>query len=252
MQKAIELQVKGMTLRGMEHVPAQKEGEQLPAVILFHGFTGNTSGSHQLLVKLSRALDQRGVACFRYDFLGNGESDGAHEDMTVSGEIEEAQAILDAVRNDPRIDANRVSLLGISMGGLVASVVGGLRPDQVEKLVLLCAAGNMYELTKDMVEASLAIPDLRYFDQGGYLIGRAFGEDVRQLDVFERAKAFQGDVLLVHGTKDPTVPFEMSSRYQREVYGGRAVLHPVEGADHTFNKLEWEQDVIESVVRFLA
>lgn len=252
MQKAIELQVNGMTLRGMEHVPAHREGEKLPAVLLFHGFTGNISAMHGMFVKLSRELEKNGIAAFRYDFLGNGESDGDHREMTVSREIEEAQEILDSVRQDPRIDPERVSLLGISLGGLVASVVGGLRHDQVDKLALLCAAGNMYELVKDMVEASLAIPDLVYVDHGGYLIGRAFGEDIKLLDVFAEAKAFQGDVLLVHGTKDLMVPFEMSKTYQEMVYGGRALLHAVEGADHTFNKHEWEQEVIRTVVQFLT
>jgi pimeloyl-ACP methyl ester carboxylesterase len=141
-QKAIELVYRGQTLRGMEHVP-EVSGDKVPAVVLYHGFTGNKLEPHRMFLKISRALEESGVAAFRYDFLGSGESDGNFEEMTVSKEVAEAHAILDSVKQDPRIDPERVMLLGMSMGGLVASLVAGDRPADVAKLMLLCPAGDM-------------------------------------------------------------------------------------------------------------
>jgi pimeloyl-ACP methyl ester carboxylesterase len=252
MQEAIKLEYQGKILRGMEHVPERKEGERLPAVILYHGFTGTKLEPHRIFLKICRRLEAMGIACFRYDFLGSGESDGNFEEMTVSGEIAEAHAILDSVRQDPRIDPERVTLLGMSMGGLVASVVAGERPQDVHKLILLAPAGEMYDLIRDLVDGVLAIPDLQVYDYNGNLIGRAFAEDVKTLNVFERASGFQGDVLLIHGTDDPTVPSRVSQEYQKRCYGGRAVLHLIEEADHTFNKAVWEQDVIEKICEFMS
>src|ERR1700737_4360766 len=83
MQRAIELVYNGMTLRGMEHIPHASSNEKLPAVILFHGFTGNKLEPHRLFLKISRALEQLGFACFRFDFLGSGESDGNFEVFPV-------------------------------------------------------------------------------------------------------------------------------------------------------------------------
>ncbi|MBL0388198.1 alpha/beta fold hydrolase [Tumebacillus sp. ITR2] len=248
MQEAIHLSFNGMTLRGMEHVPPHAPGEKLPAVILFHGFTSNKLEQHRLFWKLSRELEEAGVAAFRYDFLGSGESDGHFEDMTVSGEIAEAHAILDSVRQDLRIDPTRIVLLGMSMGGLVASVVAGDRPQDLRDLVLLCPAGNMYDIVKPVVDMHLANPELKVLDYGGNLIGRAFGEDVRVMNVYDRAKNYTGEVLLVHGTRDSTVPFTVSQRYIETCYGDRAELHPIEGADHTYNKHEWEREVLDTVV----
>lgn len=252
MQKAITLVHRGMTLRGMEHIPEQAQGP-LPAAILFHGFTGTKVEPHRLFVKLSRALEARGVAAFRYDFLGSGESDGNFEDMTVSGEVEEAHAILDSVRRDPRINPNRVSLIGLSMGGLVASLVAGDRPQDVHRLVLLAPAGTMLELVLGMVrQAGVDVAKADVFDHGGDLVGRAFAEDLMRLSVYPRAAHYQGPVLILHGSNDETVPPEASHRYVRESYGERAELHLIDGADHTFNKFEWEQEVIRRVCDFLA
>ncbi|MGB8956586.1 MAG: alpha/beta fold hydrolase [Tumebacillaceae bacterium] len=252
MQQAITLEYQGMTLRGMEHVPEQRAGERLPAVILYHGFTGNKLEGHRLFLKISRALANNGYAAFRYDFIGSGESDGDFEDMTVSKEIAEADAILDSVRNDPRIDPDRVILLGMSMGGLVASVLAGDRPQDVHKLVLLCPAGNVYEFVKPMLDAYLADPSLQVVDWGANLVGRAFGEDVKTLDVYGRAQRYPGEVLLIHGTNDPTVPFAVSGLYKERCYGERVTIHPIEGADHTFNKHQWEQEVLRTITSFLS
>jgi pimeloyl-ACP methyl ester carboxylesterase len=253
MQRAITLQHRGMTLRGMEHVPEQASTQPVPAAILFHGFTGTKVEPHRLFVKLSRALEARGIAAFRYDFLGSGESDGNFEDMTVSGEVEEAHAILDSVRQDPRVNPDKVSLVGLSMGGLVASLVAGDRPADVHKLVLLAPAGTMLDLVLGMVQsAQVDVERTEVFDHGGNLVGRAFVEDLLKLSVYPRAANYTGPVLILHGSRDETVPLEASHRYVRESYGDRAQLHLIEGADHTFNKLEWEQEVIHRVCDFLS
>ncbi|UOF88785.1 alpha/beta hydrolase [Fodinisporobacter ferrooxydans] len=251
MQKAIELLHNGMTLRGMEHIPKLRDEEKLPAVILFHGFTANKLQEHRMFLKLSRSLENLRIACFRFDFLGSGESDGDFEDMTVSKELEEAKAILQFVRQDPRIDPHRISLLGLSLGGLVASVLAGDHPAEIDKLVLLAPAGNMYEIIQDMAHAYLANPDLKVIDIGGNLVGRAFPEDLKTIAVFERAAHFQGQVLLIHGMKDASVPYQIADIYRERSYGSRLTVKWIEDADHTFNKYEWEKELLETVCVFL-
>jgi uncharacterized protein len=250
MQKAITLNHQGKTLRGMEHIPDFAKGS-VPVVILFHGFTGTKLEPHRLFLKISRALEQEGIASFRFDFLGSGESDGNFEEMTASTEIAEANTILNFVKKDSRIDSSQVTLLGLSMGGLVASVLAGDRPEDIHKLILLAPAGNMYEIIKDAAEAYLAHPGLKVVDYYGNLVGREFAEDLRTLDVFERARHYEGEVLLVHGTKDPTVPCEVSSMYQEQSYEGRAKIHFIAEADHTFNRYEWETELISEICSFI-
>lgn len=251
MQHAISLEVDGRTLRGMEHVPARNNGEQVPAVILFHGFTGTKLEPHRLFWKVSRALEAVGVASFRFDFSGSGESDGHFEDMTVSQEIREAGAILDFVRQDPRIDRDRISLLGLSLGGVVASILAADRPGDVHRLALLAPAGNIRDIVMMMARDISITSDTRVYDHGGNLVGMGFAEDVAVLDPYQRASAYTGPVLIVQGTADVTVPRQVAERYRDEVYSERAQLHLIEGANHTFDRSDWETDLIGAVVNFV-
>lgn len=253
MQKAIELRVNGLTLRGMEHMPDTANADNaVPAAILFHGYTGTHIEPHRLFVKISRALEAVGIAAFRFDFTGSGDSDGDFEEMTASGEIRDAKAILAMVKADPRIRSEAVNLIGLSMGGFIAGVTAGDMPGDVDKLVLLAAAGNFRDLVGYARQHLGVDANASVYDDNGNLVGRCLYDDVIHIDGFERAKPFQGPVLLVHGTNDASVPYEVSLQYQREVYGDRAELHLMEGADHTFNNHVWECEVISHIVSFLA
>jgi pimeloyl-ACP methyl ester carboxylesterase len=251
MQRAVELLSHGAVLRGMEHIPAEAPGK-LPAVILFHGFTGNRLEPHRMFLKISRMLETIGYASFRFDFMGSGESDGNFEDMTLSTEIADGNAILDWVRADSRIDPDRVSLLGLSMGGLVASLIAGERPQDVERLILLAPAGNMPSIVQHMQSTQPLASEADVFDYGGNLVGRAFAEDFKDLDVYGRAKRYTGPVLLIHGSHDETVPYQVSEQYRDLAYGSNATLRIVQGANHTFDSQRWEGEVMDAIRAFLA
>ncbi len=240
----------------MEHIPdLLSEGsteEKVPAVILFHGFTGDKLEPHRMFLKISRALEAKGISSFRFDFSGSGESDGNFEDMTVSNEIAEAKRILEYVQSHERIDQTRISLLGLSLGGMIAGTVAGDLPDEIQRLVLLAPAGNMSEIVANMVRQVGADMSMPYFDRAGDLVGRNFAIDIQAIDGFTRAKRFQKPVLLIHGTNDMTIPYTVSLRYRDEVYNENASVHLIEGADHTFNGHTWESEVIETVTAFLT
>lgn len=257
MQRNIEIQGAGGVLRGMEHIPDQVEG-LVPAAVICHGFTADKLGPHQILRKLSLALERAGVASFRFDFTGSGESDGRFQDVTLSGEVNDVHLILDTVLQDKRIDARQVALVGHSMGGLAVGMVAGDRPQDVSRLVMIAPAGNLREFVFRLAQqAGLTSQtglsmEVETFDWGGFLVGRAFAMDLFGIETFERAKPFRKDVLLVHGTHDATVPCAVSEQFRTMAYGGRAKVHWIAGADHTFSSHAWETEVIDLTCAFLC
>ena len=254
MQKAIELERDGMIMRGMLHRPENVENK-VPMVLIFHGFTGNKMEPHFIFVKLSRRLEQLGLASMRFDFIGSGESDGDFKDMTLSGEIKDAEAILEFAKTLDWVDRDNIYVVGLSMGGAVASVLAGQHSDDVARLCLWAPAGNMPQLIEHRVNelkaSEVVDDDYEHYDLGGLLLGRGFVEDIKTLDIYELASPYRGEVLIIHGDKDESVPLSASHRYM-EIYGESAELHVIEGADHTFNKFEWETTVIDRTVGFLG
>ncbi|WP_245805819.1 alpha/beta hydrolase [Bacillus alkalicellulosilyticus] len=248
LQKSISIIHKGQTLRGMEHIPSEHKH---PAVILLHGFTGTKLEPHRLFLKISRALEEMNVASFRFDFLGSGESDGHFEDMTVLKEVDQAEAILEYVKTHPSVDSDNIYLLGFSMGGLVASLVAGKRFNEVSKLLLLAPAGTMSQSKTLAVALENYIEEKDAYDVGGNLISKEFIDELQTINVWDTAKLFSNEVLLIHGTMDEAVPYEVSSMYIDKCYGKNAILKTIENGDHTFNSYHWEQEVISDIINFV-
>ena len=126
----------GLTLVGDREEPF---GEIYDMAILMHGFTSDRNTD--LLREIADDLRNENVASVRFDFNGHGESDGKFENMTVCNEIADAQAILEYVRTDPHV--RNIFLVGHSQGGVVASMLAGLYPDIVKKVVLLAPAAQL-------------------------------------------------------------------------------------------------------------
>lgn len=249
MQKAVEFVVNGKTLRGMYHRPSEKAAAY-PTVLLFHGFGGNKLEPHRIFLKISRALAAEGIAALRFDFSGSGESDGDFEEMTFSSEVREAEAILDYALSLPATDRKRLGVVGLSLGGGVAAALAGRRPEQLHCLALWAAVDTGGVVESFPQRAAEYYRDERgCYDMGGLWVNGSFLEDMRRWDLPALAGKFLGKVLIIHGSSDATVPVETAYRYQ-QVFPEKPELVIVEGADHTFNRYDWEEQVLQKTVGF--
>lgn len=251
MQKAIEIVSQGKVLRGMLHTPQNISGK-IPAVILFHGFTGNSMEPHFIFVKLSRYLEKIGIASVRFDFAGSGESDGDFVDMTLSNELSDAHNILDFVKTLDFIDNKRIGLIGLSMGGTIASMLAGQRPLEIKSLCLLAPAGTIADIISERYVGE-RLPEMTekgWLDIGGLALGLNMLKDISNIDIYQRSAGFDKNVLIIHGELDETVPIKASEMYL-DIYGYRAKLHIIKGGDHLFSSLKIESETIEKTAEFL-
>ncbi len=252
MERYVECQSRGLTLRGMLHVPDGLDGK-LPFVILFHGFCDDRNEINFVHTELSRRLCEAGIASVRFDFAGSGESDGRFEDMTVSGEVADGIAILDYVKSLDFVDTDRIAIHGLSMGGCVASMVAGERCADVRALSLWCPAPSVVYDMRDKMLCGEAIPGIEEdgcADVEGLKLGLKFYQDALTLDPFAVAAKFTGRVNLVHGDEDVTAPIGNSRRYQ-EIYGDRAEFLTVHGAEHRFKSFDFRAARMDSALAFL-
>jgi pimeloyl-ACP methyl ester carboxylesterase len=246
-ERPIWFENEGQTIRGMLHAPRPGPA---PCVVFCHGFTGNRIEAHCIFVKCARALCEAGMAALRFDFRGSGESDGRFEDMTVPGEIRDALAALEFARAQPEVDALRVGLLGLSLGGCVAACAAA-RDGQVSALCLWAATSDP-AVFKAMGETELFRRNGR-LDLEGNVIGRAFVDTCDSVDPLAEVERFRGQALIIHGSQDETVMPDHAERYRRALTNARQVeVHIVEGAGHVFSSEKWESEVIQRTVGFFA
>ncbi len=208
-----------------------------PGVLFCHGFTGHRIESRRMYSRLARRLAAAGIASFRFDHRGCGDSEGDFSDFTPTGMLEDLDAALGVFLSRPWLERGRMAVVGYSLGGLAASYVLGRCAD-------FCTAVYWAPVARpDIIRDRLATLDgfelyrqQGYFDLSGFRVSRAYidyiGEIARPLDW---VREFPGPILFLHGADDDIVKPEQSERYiaVRKNPGDRKVVVP--GADHSFS-----------------
>lgn len=242
MQKYYELKTDNGVMRGYFHVPNK---DRYPVCIIFHGFTGLHTGTKFSYTTISRILEERGIGTIRLDFLGTGDSDLAFKDMTFKDELECAILILKEVQNMSGI--TDIYLLGHSMGGAIASEVAKLYPNVIKKMCLWAPAFN---LSEDIEYLKGKVPQADYYDHSGFEISDEFVEDIISRDFYKDLDIYKNKLMIIHGTKDTTVPYKISNRYLKLFY--HPIFYPIENASHNYDNLEHINKVIELTCQFLS
>ncbi len=241
----------GKLLRGVLHLPVTEASAAAPAVVLFHGFTGNRMESHWMFVKCSRALAFAGVASLRFDFYGSGESEGEFRQMTLSGELADGRAAVAFLRRQRGIDPNRVGMLGLSLGGTVAA---SLAPALKAKALVLWSAvahtGRIGELIKRRARKIPGKPGAFEFD--GRELHPRLMEDVQKVDPIRHIVRYKGPTLIIHPELDEIVPVSHARDYYNAAGAPQKDLAIIIGADHVFTAIPWENEVIARTVRWFV
>lgn len=226
------------------------ETDRCPMVILMHGIFA--SKNFNPIPVLAKGLAEAGIASIRFDFDGHGKSQGRMQDMTIEKEIADATAIWTYVSSLPYVE--NIGLLGHSQGGVVASMTAGrlatdgkapagivlIAPGSVIKEA--CQAGKFFNARFDPTDPPEFVRCLFFMK-----LGREYLLTTQQLDIYGTAAAYQGPVLLLHGSRDGTVPMWCSEKFL-EAYGNHATLQVVEGENHTITR--HRKEVVASTVAF--
>ena len=174
--------------------------------------------------------------------------------MTLSSEVEDAKAMIDYVKSLDYIDSSKIALLGVSMGGAVASMAAGELKDDISTLCLWCPAACVSDHTREGFIQNMPIDEESkkrgYVDLRGLKVGMGFVEDALEIDIYKKALPFEKNVLLVHGDADFIVPIEYSKKYL-DIYGNRARLVEIKGANHSYDNVEHIEELTEVTLEFL-
>ncbi|MDP4502562.1 alpha/beta hydrolase family protein [Nonomuraea turcica] len=238
-------------MRSTVHIPDGGVATRLPTVVFVHGFSNNRM-ENRSFVQMSRLLESSGIASVRFDLSGHGESDGDFFDVTITGEIAETRSVMRAVRDFDFADPERIGLVGMSMGGVVAGIVAAEEPGISAVCLWSPAAVAPFEVGSGYLKGrdiAAEIGEKGYFDADGHRMSPALVEDIAALDVYGRSCAYAGPVRIVHGDKDDIAPLSYARRYL-EHYDGNVELEVVEGADHGWAAVPHRTRLHQSSLQF--
>jgi pimeloyl-ACP methyl ester carboxylesterase len=95
---------------------------------------------HQPFLLWADTLARRGIAVLRCDDRGVGKSTGSFSTATIQNCAKDVRAQMDFLARQPKIDSQRIGLLGHSEGGCVAPLAASEYPD-VAFIVILAGPG---------------------------------------------------------------------------------------------------------------
>lgn len=249
-----------LTLRGTCFRP---QGEHLPIAIVSHGFMSN----QRSVLRYARTLAEMGYASFCFDFSGGcaffGKSDGKSTEMSVLTEVADLEAVINYASSLPYTDSGNLLLMGCSQGGFVSALAAAKPNLAVSKLILFypafcipddARAGRMMFAEFDPKH----IPE--QFPCGPMKLSARYVTDVIGMNPYEEIKDYPGDVLIVHGDKDPVVSIRYSAQahkvYQKRTPAKhrrlpRTVFETIEGGQHGFSR-QHDGLAMDAVRKFLA
>ncbi len=209
-----------------------------PIIIYSHGLGGN----YEILENFAKALAEKGITGYAFDFRGGGEkskSSGKTTDMTVLTEVDDLTNIIKAIKTWDFVDSSKVILLGESQGGAVSALTASEMPDEIAGLMTFYPAYAMVDDSKAKYPNINEIPDVtRYF--GIIDLGRQYFIDAQNLNPYAKIGRYNKPMLLVHGNADNIVNIKYSQQASK-VYP-QVTYHVIDGAGHGFNeKSHFEQ-----------
>ncbi|HEX6014205.1 MAG TPA: alpha/beta hydrolase [Geminicoccaceae bacterium] len=222
-----------------------------PTVVFLTGFRSDMTGGKAL--HLERHCARAGQAYLRFDYRGHGASGGRFEDGRVGDWCEDALAILDQVVDGP------VVLVGSSMGGWIMLLAALQRPERVRGLVGIAAAPDF---THGLILPGLTPEQRSLLDRDGVLLApSACGEPTpitrRLLDDGERHLLLRAPipifcpVHLLHGQRDPDVPWRTSLRLAGRLDSPAVTVELVKDGDHRLSREEDLRRIAAAVDRVL-
>jgi pimeloyl-ACP methyl ester carboxylesterase len=218
-----------------------------PGIVFLGGFGSDMSGTKA--TALEQAAVERGQAFLRLDYSGHGQSEGRFVDGTIGDWFADALAVFDAVTEGPQI------VVGSSMGGWMALLLARARPDQVKAMVGIGAAPDFTvrlwaeELTDAQRETLLRDGVLyRPSDYGDPMpISLKLVQDGGNHLVLDRPVPFTGPVRLLHGQRDPDVPWQIALRVAERMESDDVRVVLVKDGDHRLSRPQDIALIIDTV-----
>ncbi|KAI7725653.1 hypothetical protein M8C21_001678, partial [Ambrosia artemisiifolia] len=211
-------------------------------VILCHGF--RDSKKYSMMVDLALALEKQGLTSFRFDFSGNGESEGLFQFSNYYKEVNDLKAV---VQHFTAVNRVTTAILGHSKGGTVVLLYASLYHD-IHTVVNVSSRYNMDSgledrLGKNYMERTKKDGFIDIKSKKGKVLYRVTEESLMEwMNINMHEACLKVDqncrVLTVHGSIDEVIPIEDALEFAKIIPNHE--LRIIEGANHGYSNCRGE------------
>ncbi|WCJ29609.1 alpha/beta-Hydrolases superfamily protein [Euphorbia peplus] len=220
-------------------------------VIICHGF--QSSKLRIPMSNLAFALENKGITAFRFDFAGNGESEGSFQYGNYHREAEDLRSVVQHFRSQKRVIS---AIIGHSKGGNVVLLYASKYND----VNIVVNISGRFDLKRG-IEGRLGKEFLQRIKQNGfinvysrkgrfeYCVTEESLMDRLTTDTHAACLSIHPDcrVLTVHGSMDKIVPVEDAMEFAKLIPNHE--LQILKEADHEYTK--HQKELASIVIDFL-
>jgi uncharacterized protein len=217
-------------------------------VVFGHCFT--CSRHTGILRRICTELEAEAFMSLRFDFSGNGQSQGSFDESTFSKQIREMEIAAAFIAEKGAV---RIGLAGHSMGAVIAILTAA----RMSTINAVCAlAGRLSGLNATHFLSQSQRKDLydtgrvSFSSRGRSLqISTGFFADAGQYNLPETITNLKTPLLIVHGDRDEIIPVQ-EAYLARQLNRESTTLAIFPGADHMFSHKDHRRQVAKLVVEW--
>ena len=239
-------------LYGEITAPRDYKNKKLPVVVISHGFN-NTFDMYNDYIQL---LAKQGFLVYGFDYYGgsrNSKSGGQDMlQMSVKTELTDLTNVVDKLISENFVDDSHLNIIGVSQGGVVASLYATDNPEKVHKLALIFPAYVLFDDVKETYQ-SLGSPAFEQLPDSlihhNASLGKLYLTDALDINIKDVQSKITVPTLIVHGTNDTTAPYQYSVDASQRIPNAKLVT--VEGGRHRIDE-NFGKIAIPAIQNFLA
>jgi dipeptidyl aminopeptidase/acylaminoacyl peptidase len=228
--------------------------EKLPLIIFVHGYKGYKDwGAWNLMAE---KFAEAGFFFVKFNFSHNGTTVKdphnfadleAFGNNNYSKELSDLGAVIDFFVKDPKVDDQKIVLIGHSRGGGI-SMIKTFEDERINGLITLASVDTLDRFPKNDAFEKWQQAGVYYVLNGRtkqemphyYQFYEDFEKDHHRFDVERAAEMAKAHVLIIHGTNDESVSVKNAEHLH--ILNPLSELLLIENANHTFGAKEpWEE-----------
>jgi len=239
----------GEKLSGTLHEPENSLGTAPAdtALVLGHCFTCSRHTS--ILKDICKKIAAKGFSALRFDFSGNGQSQGDFSQSSYTKHIKEMKQAVSFLSD---MGISRFGLGGHSMGAAIA-IFTALQTENITGVCTLAGRLGSSDLssifTKEQLNQLQQSGIMSFKSRGRSLqLSESFFSDMQQYNLPDALKSLKIPLMVVHGDQDEII--SVQNAFQAKELKPDLTLEIIPGADHMFMNPEHRTRIADSVTKW--